>query len=110
MLFRSALETASRRGNRPTIADDIEGGYGKALLIEIDKNDPGKDVLLENTVCNPPKTYSDGKLHTVCMGKWRSGNNLVNGRSEMMYNAENRTATLHAEQLGMEPITITFHP
>ena len=106
------LITGSQSGRRPSLYDRLEGGYGKPLIIMLEENNPSRDVVLENTVCNPPRIYSDNNVHTVCVGKWRSGDRRIGGISELDYSAENRTAILRSpnESGTIETIVFVFQP
>jgi hypothetical protein len=106
------IETGARNGMRPTVADKMEGGYGKPLLIELEENNPNRDIVLENITCNEPKIYSDNEVHTVCVSKWRSGDRSIGGTSELIYNSESRVARLsYANTSGtIEVIIFEFRP
>lgn len=100
--------TGARSGVRPNLYDRLAGGYGKPLIIMLEEDNTARDVVLENTTCNPPKIYSDNNVHTVCVGKWRSGDRKIGGVSELDYSADTRIAVLHSAKPNGEIGVITF--
>jgi hypothetical protein len=102
------IVAGAHRGVRPNLYDRLEGGYGKPLIIMLEENNSARDVVLENTTCNPPKIYSDNNVHTVCVGKWRSGDRKIGGVSELDYSADTRIAVLHSAKSNGEIGVITF--
>lgn len=104
--------TGRRNGARSNIVDRLDGGYGLPLIIMMDKSNPNRDVVIENTNCNPPKVYSDNNIHTVCVSTWRSGDRSVGGNAELDYSSERRIAVLHERTAdrGHGIITFVFQP
>lgn len=101
-----SLEYGARNGKRPRFDDKLEGGYNKPLIIEFDENDPSRDIVLKDTVCNKPQTFADGKMHSTCNGSWTSPT-LGGGTYELVISAEERTAVLRSSD-SSEVMRLTF--